>query len=604
MSCVNHLITLALAVTLLACSGTGKEIVLQNDDGGMPEDRATGDLVAGGDTMLIDTVSTPPKDLNIEVAPGCEDICAGKVCGEFEGCICGECLMQSHCSEDGTMCLGDADVGDPCVDICDAVECGDVGGCDCGGCEGGWDCVDNQCMSDCAPQCLDEETGDEYQCGSDGCGGECGECGIDEWCENHMCLHDDPPDCEAACGTDEFDCGEILDGMCDCGNCAEGWDCVDNFCVAIPPDCDALCADKECGAVEGCDCGSCDAGFTCNDKSACVCSPACDGMECGDDGCGGICGSCDYGTCQGGLCECTPNCGDKDCGSNGCGGTCGVCPAGNVCSWVGECLADCTPNSVSFSDTVQKLVTMQMGANGMDGEALDVDGNPATCTPFGKCENGNDNSLSNLFSSIEDFIDINAALTGALNNGSVVMVAELVGLVTNGLPFSLNMYIAEPAVPKGICNFQTNKCNYLVDSSAIDWESCAPLVTFDNATVVDGILTAGGNGYEFTLLLPFFSGQPMLLLLHNARIKATIINVNGVMNLSSGVIGGAIDKQVLIDAVDDLPEGGLPVSKDMIKNLLNMLINNDVDTDGDGKKDKASMGIKFTTIPGAIIGVM
>ena len=80
--------------------------------------------------------------------------------------------------------------------------------------------------------------------------------------------------------------------------------------------------------------------------------------------------------------------------------------------------------------------------------------------------------------------------------------------------------------------------------------------------------------------------------------------VNGTMNLSEGVIGGAIDKQLLLDDADDLPEGGLPVSKDMIKSLVNMLIANDVDTDGDGKEDKASVGIKFTTIPGAISGVM
>ena len=418
-----------------------------------------------------------------------------------------------------------------------------------------------------------------------------------------MCLHDDPPDCEAACADDDFDCGEILDGMCDCGVCDDGFECTDNVCTLIPPDCDALCDGKECGEVEGCECGACEAGYGCTEEFACECIPACGNKECGDDGCGGICGSCDYGTCQNGICECTTNCAGKECGSDGCGGTCGSC-GNQVCAWNGKCYASCTPGVVEFSDTVQKLNSMQMGADGMDGEALDVDGNPATCTPFGKCENGNDNSLSNLFSSIADFIDINASLAGAVNNGSVVMVAELVGFVQNGLPFSLNMYIADPAVPKGQCNFQTSKCNYLVESAAIDWQACAPLVTFDNATVVDGILNAGGNGYQFTLLLPFFGGQPMLLLLDNARIRATIVNVNGTLNLSNGVIGGAIDKQVLIDAVDELPEGGLPVSKDMVKSLLNMLINNDIDTDGDGKKDKASMGIKFTTIPGAIVGVM
>jgi hypothetical protein len=603
---LKHLATLALLTTLLACSGTGKEVVLTNGDAQNGEDLVTGDTTVSGDALLPpDDILIPPNDVPVEeVAPGCEATCEWKVCGEINGCLCGTCPPGTFCDDDGLVCEGQIDVVDPCDLNCEGVECGEVGGCDCGTCDGGMDCVDNQCMGECTPQCTDDETGDEFQCGDDGCEGNCGECGIDEWCEGHMCLHDDPPDCEAACGTDEFDCGEIFDGMCDCGNCAEGYECTDNFCTVIPPDCDVLCEDKECGGTDGCDCGACDAGFECNDEFSCICSPECDGKECGPDGCDGICGSCDYGTCENGVCECTPNCAGKNCGSDGCGGSCGSCPGNNICTWAGDCVASCTPQTVSFSDDVQKLVTMQMGQDGMDGEALDVDGNPATCSPFGKCENGNDNSLSNLFTSIADFIDINASLDAAVQNGSVVMVAEMVGYVPTGLPFSLNMYIAEPSVGKNQCNFQTTKCNYLVESSAIDWVACAPLVTFDNAKVVDSILTAGGNGYELMLPLPFFGGQPLLLLLSNARIQAKINIVNGTMKFSDGVIGGAIDKQLLIDAVDDLPEGGLPVSKDMIKSLLNMLINNDVDTTGDGKKDKASMGIKFTTIPGAIIGVM
>ena len=605
MSQSKLLAALALMAILFACTGTGKQVIASGDDATTPADSVSGDAVVGEDGSLTDGSIPPPEDVLHEGGPGCVDACAGKVCGEFDDCNCGSCTPPSFCSADGTICEGDADIGDPCPSVCEGVECGQIEGCDCGGCEGGWDCAENECISDCAPECVNPETGEDYECGSDGCDGDCGSCGADEWCDDHVCNHDDPPDCEAVCDDEGFDCGDVLDGQCDCGDCEDGYACAENVCEALPPDCVEVCGDKECGDVDGCDCGTCSDGDSCTDEFVCACAPVCGDKECGEDGCGGICGFCDYGTCENGTCNCTANCAGKECGSDGCGGSCGDC-GNEVCAWNGQCYASCTPGVVEFSETVQKLVTMQMGADGMDGEALDIDGNPATCSPFGKCENGNDNSLSNLFSSIADFIDINASLTTAVDNGTVIMVAELVGFVQTGLPFSLNMYIAEPSVPKGQCNFQTTTCNYVVDSGAIDWEACAPMVTFDNATVVDGLLTSGGNGYQFTLPLPFFGGQPLLLLLHNARIHATIdIDANGKMTLSNGVIGGAIDKQLLLDAVDEMPDdGGLPVSKDMIKNLLNMLINNDVDTTGDGKKDKASMGIKFTSIPGAIVGVM
>ncbi len=105
-----------------------------------------------------------------------------------------------------------------------------------------------------------------------------------------------------------------------------------------------------------------------------ACLPACDGKECGDDGCGEICGKCTDGkACQLGKCvckandykaccdqavcwfdscgtkgdkvadcqygckveyetavceSCIPNCSGKQCGEDGCGKDCGLCPAG------------------------------------------------------------------------------------------------------------------------------------------------------------------------------------------------------------------------------------------------------------------------------------
>jgi hypothetical protein len=69
------------------------------------------------------------------------------------------------------------------------------------------------------------------------------------------------------------------------------------------------------------------------------CAPACDGKFCGDDGCGGSCGTCGPGQ----VCSttfrcvddpCTPACGGRQCGFDGCSldpAACGSCPKGKSC---------------------------------------------------------------------------------------------------------------------------------------------------------------------------------------------------------------------------------------------------------------------------------
>lgn len=63
-----------------------------------------------------------------------------------------------------------------------------------------------------------------------------------------------------------------------------------------------------------------------------VCQVDCVGKVCGDNGCGGSCGSCTSPfVCNNGACDCTPNCAGKNCGDNGCGSTCGTCSGEQSC---------------------------------------------------------------------------------------------------------------------------------------------------------------------------------------------------------------------------------------------------------------------------------
>jgi hypothetical protein len=122
-----------------------------------------------------------------------------------------------------------------------------------------------------------------------------------------------------------------------------GGDCLSDDCRSCLPVCDG----KECGD-DGCggQCGSCIEDQVClSGTCGLPCQRACGKAECGDDGCGGSCGDCEGASyCLEGLCvpSCSPQCTGKECGDDGCGGDCGKCPgAASVCV-EGICQADCT----------------------------------------------------------------------------------------------------------------------------------------------------------------------------------------------------------------------------------------------------------------------
>lgn len=70
------------------------------------------------------------------------------------------------------------------------------------------------------------------------------------------------------------------------------------------------------------------------------CTPGCNHKTCGDDGCGGSCGTCSSpARCTQGQC-CTPNCAGKTCGDDGCGGTCGTCSIAHTSCLAGNCYCD------------------------------------------------------------------------------------------------------------------------------------------------------------------------------------------------------------------------------------------------------------------------
>jgi hypothetical protein len=284
----------------------------------------------------------------------CEPACDGKVCGD-DGCggLCGSCAADSLCVEGGCapllcsgqcgaevvtspegeacscspFCLGETNCcagfcdscGEDyeslcCAPQCDGRECGDDG-CwgSCGACKVSQSCIEGVCVT-CQPDCLNKG------CGPDGCGGSCGSCSAGFECEGGYCVVCEPDCVGNACGPDG--CGGS------CGSCNPGTLCEGNDCV----DCDPVCAGLECGDDS---CG----GF-CNDISETAdCQDNiliwCDAGRTMTIDCGAYNQNCVLHELEGHRClpieSCEATCIGKNCGDNGCGGFCGTCQTGEVC---------------------------------------------------------------------------------------------------------------------------------------------------------------------------------------------------------------------------------------------------------------------------------
>ncbi len=179
-------------------------------------------------------------------------------------------------------CAGD---DDDCWLLCLMEECSEIID-ECheleGDCDDIWGCVQG-CQGDaCIEDCLNTEGDAEAKllfmellfcvedfclepypgCYQDALEDECLD--LLEECTGGACEPDcDGPDGPMQCGNDG--CGGS------CGECGDGFSCIDGECVDDGDPCEVACAGKDCGSTNGCLCGACDPGEACDDGE---CIPA------------------------------------------------------------------------------------------------------------------------------------------------------------------------------------------------------------------------------------------------------------------------------------------------------------------------------------------
>ena len=147
------------------------------------------------------------------------------------------------------------------------------------------------------------------------------------------------PEGDARCAFDSCGVvGEVVEA------CPYG--CAAGECEACVADCgERVCGDDGCGGA----CGSCPEGKACGSDGQCSCTAdvglgCCGDAVCRVDSCGGmgaVVEACPYGCGAAACLPCVPACEGRACGADGCGGTCGEapCAAGAVCV-DGQCVCE------------------------------------------------------------------------------------------------------------------------------------------------------------------------------------------------------------------------------------------------------------------------
>lgn len=408
--------------------------------------------------------------------------------------------------------------------------------------------------------------------------------------------------------------------------------CLNGACVGLPDTCDDgnICTVDGCNAITGCwhDLATnscCEGGVSrCDDGNACtndLCTE--DGLGClnepntarCDDG-----NSCTVNdTCSDGFCAgVSKNCSDGNpCTRDWCDkGKCfheaqnGIpCDDGLECSVndhceAGVCVADTSPCvcQPTFSPVVNKFVSMSIADNGQAGNGLNLDDNAATCAPSSNCCCGVDNSLG----PVAGLPVANDGIKKAMDEGQIVLLFEHRNFRTDGGAYTLAFYAGKLDPTNPTCDFKTQSCKYIVDHNIFD-QDCNPLVTLDNAKVVGNKLTAGGRQYRFPFDLPLVAGINLHVDLYATKVEATVTLSGGKIAAMAGILGGAVPKQQIIDAITAIPDDqwppDIPVDKGTILSLIEILVEPDIDGDGDGQPESASIGIKFNAIGGTITGV-
>ena len=485
-----------------------------------------------------------------------EEMCTEEICHPAVGCIPIALEDGLPCNDDSVctdhdICLGGACTGEPLVcddgDPCTDDDCDPLQGCV---------RIDNAAPCEDGDPCTVDDTCDQGRCIS----------GVPDTCnDRNMCTVDV---CEPVAG-----CYHVpLRSPCCIGVssiCEDGNPCTDDLC---DPDTSACSYQFN---VEPCD-----------DQNACTQGDLCQEGQCS----GALIECVDPDPCLDAICNPTVGCVSQPTDEIPCDD--GIeCTLDDTCI-AGMCVGDvsscrCTPEFYDAS----KLNHVSIGANQAEDAALDVDG-----------DGERDNTLGALGALA------NAPLETSLTRGRLIMLMEFRGLGPE--PFAMAVYNGDLAPDHADCDVQAQTCRYLITPDQLDEETCDPIVSLPARAEMreDGTaeIDAGGPGTVMPFTIPLNAETTLDLTVHMVQFRGTATLTDGQVTALRGVLGGAIPETELNAALDGLPPdvfGDLGLDPQSVRDLLNVLAPNDIDTNEDGVPDAKSIALVLAGIDGRIAGL-
>lgn len=412
--------------------------------------------------------------------------------------------------------------------------------------------------------------------------------------------------------------------------CVLDTDCVgaNNVCLGgrCVDKCLAGCMGKQCGPNPcGGSCGTCPNGGECQENGMC-CVPQCAGKQCGDDGCGGSCGSCGTNeVCDAGLCGCVPHsvlCGDTccdkgsvcfessccqpvcdglECGDDGCGSVCGLCGGLEQCVF-GIC--ECDWQTLPLDGQFYRTTFLEFVDGSEPTVGFDVDEDSETCSPEPTCNWGIDNTIAT-FTENSPQADLNLLMQSLLDEGYLAPLFLFRSAGTENPVVTVTVLGGEPAQPLSECDFLTDStCEHHVLGESFDLDTCFAEPTWDDFDTSTPLRYEAGNlGSVIQLAMRLPGGKRFTLNVYSARVDATQVMPQDSGKVE-GVLGGAVVKADMLAWADALPLlPGMTPSKQLFKSLLDVYLIPDVDLDGDGEFEACSLSMRFEALVTNVAGV-
>ncbi|MBM4342223.1 MAG: hypothetical protein FJ100_02465 [Deltaproteobacteria bacterium] len=272
-----------------------------------------------------------------------------------------------------------------------------------------------------------------------------------------------------------------------------------------------------------------------------------------------------------------------------------ACKAGEYCDLAEKkCKTQTCKFPEKWGPTVQKVSMLKLPA-GSVGCDLDGDGKP-------------NNALSAALAAF--LTQANGPLEKSVKDGTIVIAMESSNYKNDGTEFGLNMLIGDVEESNKTCDLvsATANCKYTVKPDSYDPKAttpaCPPVISFPNMKNKDGQLSGGGPKqiFQFTLPITTFA---LTLKITQAQLQGEVAGTATWDNTKKGLICGALAKKDIEEAIDAVPDeqfaslGG----KGVIKGMIGSMLKTDIDADGDGFKESASVAIQWESVKGQVTGL-